>query len=85
MGYGGSMRRSTFVLVGLAAFGLILATFVVRGTTRLVVGERASLLLSFPLGFIALLLVVVLVAVGTLDRLGIRRMTDDLEDGPDEG
>ncbi len=75
------MRRSSFVVLGLAAFGLILATFIVRGTTRLILGDRISLLLAFPLAASSLLLVSVLVIVATADLLGVHRMEDDLTDG----
>lgn len=78
------MQRSTFVLAGLAAFGLILATFVVRGTTRLVLGERISLLLALPLAVASLVLVLVLLSSAVLDQLGVRPMEDDLSDGSNE-
>lgn len=74
------MRRSTFVLVGLGSFGLLFLTFVVRGTTRLVIGDRLSLLLALPFATISILALVVLLVVALLDILRIRRMEDDLVD-----
>ena len=72
------MQRSTFVVAGLATFGCILLTFIVRGTTRLILGERLSLVLALPFATLSLLLVVIVVTVAILDWLGIRRMQDDL-------
>lgn len=72
------MRRSTFVVLGIAAFAMILGTFIVRGTTRLVIGDRLSMLLSLPLGLVSVLLVVALVSLAILDQLGIKRLEDDL-------
>ena len=72
------MHRSTFVLLGLAAFGMILGTFIVRGTTRLVIGDQLSMLLALPLAAVSLLLVLTLVSLAILDRLGIKRLDDDL-------
>lgn len=74
------MRRSTFVSLGLAAFGSILATFVLRGTTRMVIGERASLLLAMPFALLSLGLVIVLLVVALGDVTGIYPMENDLDD-----
>lgn len=57
---------------------MILLTFVIRGTTRLVIGERLSLLLALPTALLSLALLVVLVSVAVLDLTRIRRMEDDL-------
>lgn len=73
------MRRSTFVILGVLAFVAILGTFVVRGTTRLVIGEQASLLLATPLALLSLALVLVLLVIAAGDFFGIV----ELEDGSD--
>ncbi len=73
------MRQSTYVRLGLLAFGLILATFVVRGTTRLVIGDRTSMLLSLPLGLTALALVCLLFALAVLSVTGLRPIEPDGE------
>ena len=78
------MRRSTFVLIGMSTFGLILATFIVRGTTRLVLGDRTSLLLSLPFATVSILFVLVLLFVASIDLLGIQKMEDDLGAAADE-
>ena len=72
------MQRSTFVHLGLLTFGLILTTFVIRGSTRLVIGDRVSLLLALPTAAASLLLLAVLVSVALLDLTRLRRMEDDL-------
>lgn len=74
------MRRSTFVAVGLAAFASILGTFVLRGTTRFLIGERASILLATPLALLSLFLVLVLLVFAIGEITGLYPMTDDLED-----
>lgn len=74
------MHRSTFVTVGLLTFGLILATFIVRGSTRLVIGDRLSLLLALPLAALSLILLAILLVTAALDLTRIKRMDDDLSD-----
>ena len=74
------MRRSRFVTLGLIAFGTILAMFVIRGSTRLVIGDTLSLWLVLPLALISVVLVLVLFVVAILDVTGIAPMTDDLGD-----
>ncbi len=74
------MRRSTFVSLGLAAFGSILATFLVRGTTRMVIGDRTSILLATPVALLSLALVSVLLAAALGDVTGLYRMENDLDD-----
>lgn len=80
--HGGSVevRRSTFVLLGVGTFASILGIFIVRGSTRLLIGDRASLLLVTPLAVLSLLLVVVLVVVALGDLTGFAKMEDDLGD-----
>lgn len=73
------MRRSTFVRLGLAAFLAILGTFVIRGSTRLIIGDRFSLLLATPLALLSLGLVVLLVILAVGDLSGVAPMEDDLE------
>ena len=73
------MKRSTFLSLALVSFGLVLLTFVVRGTTRLVIGDRISLFLTVPIGLLALCLVILLFALAVLDASGIRSLEDDLE------
>ncbi len=73
------MRQSTYVRLGLLAFGLILVTFVVRGTTRLVIGDRTSMLLSLPFGLTALALVCLLFTLALLSVTGLRPIEPDGE------
>ena len=73
------MKRSTFLSLTLVSFGLVLLTFVIRGTTRLVIGDRISLFLTVPIGLLALALVLLLFALAVLDVSGIRSLEDDLE------
>ncbi|ACM58050.1 hypothetical protein [Halorubrum lacusprofundi] len=68
------MNRSRFVGLALAAFGLVFLSFVVRGTTRLVAPYEVAVALSAPILFVAAALLVALVALATLDVIGIRRL-----------
>ena len=73
------MKRSTFLSLALVSFGLVLLTFMIRGTTRLVIGDRISLFLTVPIGLLALGLVLILFVLAVLDVSGIRSLEDDLE------
>ncbi|MHB9288037.1 hypothetical protein ACKVMT_13465 [Halobacteriales archaeon Cl-PHB] len=66
------MHQSRFVTLGLACFGLILGSFLVRGTTRIVVGDRTAVLLAAPLALTALGLLLVLLVVSLLAVTGVR-------------
>jgi len=66
------MNRSRFVALALAAFGLVLASFVVRGTTRLVASYELAVALSAPILFAAAALLAALVVLAALDVTGIR-------------
>lgn len=72
------MRRSTFVTLGLLTLGLILTMFIIRGSTRLIIGDRLSLFLSLPVAVVSLVLLVALVIIAMLDLTRIRRLDDDL-------
>jgi hypothetical protein len=74
------MKQSTFVRLGLLSFGLVLLTFVVRGSTRLFLGDRTAALLSTPVGLLALALVVWLFLAALLAVTGIRPVESDLEE-----
>ena len=75
------MKRSTFLMLAFGSFALVLLTFVIRGTTRLVIGDRISMILSVPVGLAALSLVCLLFVLAVLDVTGVRRMEDDLDRG----
>jgi len=66
------MRRSRFVAFALLAFGLVFASFVVRGTTRLVASYELAIVLSAPILFAAATLLAALAALAALDVAGIR-------------
>lgn len=76
-----SVKQSTFVRLGLLAVGLVVLTFLIRGSTRLVLGDRTALLLSAPIGLTALVLLVSLFLVGLLSAIGIRPVEEDLDEG----
>lgn len=73
------MKRSTFVRLGLGCFALVIVTFIVRGLTRLVLGDRVSAVLSLPFGLLALGLLLALTAIALMDVVGVRRLEDDLD------
>ena len=66
------MKKSRFVGLALVAFGLVFASFVVRGTTRLVASYELAVALSAPILFTAAALLAALVALAALDVTGIR-------------
>lgn len=66
------MDRNRFVRLGLLAFGLILASFLVTGTTRLFLPVRYARLLASPAVFGAAALLAYLFVWGILDVTGIR-------------
>ncbi|MWV63236.1 hypothetical protein GRS48_00075 [Halorubrum sp. JWXQ-INN 858] len=68
------MHRARFVRLALLAFALVAASFVVRGTTRLVAPYDVAVLLSAPLLFAAAALLAGLFVLATLDAVGIRPM-----------
>lgn len=74
------MKQSTFVEYGLLSFGLVLLTFVIRGSTRLVLGDRTAALLSAPVGLSALLVLVVLFVAAVLSVTGIRPLERDIDE-----
>ncbi|MFC6906390.1 hypothetical protein [Halalkalicoccus tibetensis] len=74
------MKQSTFVRWGLGAFGLVFLTFVIRGSTRLFLGDRTAALLSAPVGLGALLVLVVLLVAALLSVTGIRPMERDIDE-----
>lgn len=74
------MKQSTFVEYGLLSFGLVLLTFVIRGSTRLVLGDRTAALLSAPIGLSALLVLVVLFVAAVLSVTGIRPLERDIDE-----
>ncbi|ADJ15387.1 hypothetical protein [Halalkalicoccus jeotgali] len=74
------MKQSTFVRWGLIAFGLVVLTFVIRGSARLLLDERTASILSAPVGVGALLVLCVLSIVAVLSLTGIRPIERDLEE-----
>lgn len=74
------MKQSTFVKWGLLAFGLVLCTFVIRGSTRLFLGDRTAMLLSAPVGLSALAVLVVLFTAALLSVVGLRPMKRDIDE-----
>ncbi|MFC6753866.1 hypothetical protein [Halorubrum tibetense] len=66
------MDRARFVQLALLAFGLVFASFVVRGTTRLLAPYELAVVLSAPLLFTAAALLAALVVLAFLDLVGLR-------------
>jgi hypothetical protein len=74
------MKQSTFVKWGLLSFALVFLTFVIRGSTRLVLGDHVSMILSAPVGLGALSLLVILFTTAVLSILGVRPMERDIDE-----
>ncbi|MDL5360696.1 hypothetical protein [Halalkalicoccus sp. NIPERK01] len=74
------MKQSTFVRWGLLSFGLVLLTFVIRGSTRLFLGDRVAAVLSAPVALSALLVLCALFVAALLSVTGIRPMERDIDE-----
>lgn len=71
------MSRRTATLLGLAAIGLALASFVLLGFGRLLLGYRAALALAAPPGTVAFVLAVALFVGFALAGLGLGPLAED--------
>jgi uncharacterized membrane protein len=65
------LRQRQFLRLALAAFGLVIAGFVVRGFGQLLFDEATSKLLSTPFLFAGFGLAVLTAVLSTLVKLGI--------------
>ncbi|GAB3025730.1 hypothetical protein [Natronobiforma cellulositropha] len=65
------MDQQRFVTLALLAFGLVVASFVLLGTTRIVVGYREAQLVSAPVGVVGFSLLVSLSVRATLAKVGL--------------
>mgnify|MGYP000138554000 FL=1 len=66
------MHRDAFVTRSLVLFGLVAASFVVLGFSRLVLPYRVARLLAAPLLFASAVLAVFLLAQAVLVAVGLR-------------
>ena len=65
------MNQQGFVRLALLAFCLVVLSFVVLGTTRVVVGFRTAQLVAAPVGVTGFALLVYLFARATLAKAGL--------------
>ena len=65
------MQRSTVVILGIGTFALALSSFLVLGTTRLVLGPERAMILAAPLGILAVVLAMGLFVRLTLAAIGL--------------
>lgn len=72
------MDRSTFITLSLLTFGMILVTFIIRGSTRLVIGDRLSVWLAFPTTFLSILLLISVLLIAIGEFTGFIPLEDDL-------
>ncbi len=66
------MKQTTFLNLSVLAFGLVIASFLIRGLSRFVVASETASLLSAPTMFLAAGLVVFLTVRSVLAVSGIR-------------
>lgn len=71
------MHRDTFGRLAVAAFGLVLVSFVVLGLTRGFVGYRTARLLAAPTALAAAVLVAYLFVTSVLAVAGLRPLDDE--------
>lgn len=65
------MKQRTFTLVGLAAFALVVTSFLILGFGRVLLSYQTARYLSAPTMFLAFALVVGLFGYGVLASVGI--------------
>lgn len=70
------MRYATMGKLGVLVFVLVLASFLVRGFGRLVVGADVAIRLATPIALVAVALVVFLVTFWVLAQLGITTLEE---------
>lgn len=70
------MRRATFGKLAVLAFGLILASFVVLGISRIVLPYRLARILAAPTMLASTVLVAVLFVQSVLAVTGIRELEE---------
>jgi len=70
------MHRDTFGKLALLAFGLILASFVLMGFSRIVVPFRVARLLAAPTITVGALLVAYLFVESVLVSVGVRELEE---------
>lgn len=70
------MKRDTFVTLSLAAFGLVLVSFVLMGLSRLVVPYRLARVIATPTMLAAAALVAVLFVRSLLAVTGVRPLEE---------
>ena len=74
---GDRMHRNRFVFLALVAFGLILVSFVILGTSRIVLAYRTARLLAAPTTFAAFALVCYLFCRAVLSVLGVSLIEEE--------
>lgn len=70
------MDRHGFVRLALLALSLAVASFVVLGTSRLVVSYRSAQLIAAPIGLLAFSLLIYLFVRATLAAAGVWTITE---------
>jgi uncharacterized membrane protein YcjF (UPF0283 family) len=70
------MKYATLGKLGLAVFGLIFVSFLVRGFGQFVVGQGTALRLAAPIAFLAAVLAAGVVAFWLLARLGVTTLDE---------
>lgn len=65
------VNQQRFVSLSAVALGLVVASFVLLGVTRLVVGVRTAQVLASPVGFAGFALLAYLFVRATLAKVGL--------------
>jgi len=73
------VKQSTLTLLGLAVFGLVLLSFLIRAFGQFLLGVRTATLVAGPVAVAAAALLVVVLGVWSLSKLGILTIERDLE------
>jgi hypothetical protein len=73
------VKQSTLTLLGLAVFGLVFLSFLIRAFGQFLVGMGTATLVAGPVAVAAAALLVVVLGGWTLSKLGIVTIEPDLE------
>ncbi|WP_276253654.1 hypothetical protein [Halomontanus rarus] len=71
------MNQQGFVRLAIVAVGIVLASFVVLGLSRLVVGYRTAQVIAAPIGLLGFGLLCYLFVRATLSAAGIWKIEDE--------
>jgi membrane protein implicated in regulation of membrane protease activity len=74
-----ALKESTMGKLGLWVFGLLLLSFLIRGPSQFLVGQKTAKLLAGPPSILALCILVFLIGYWVLAKVGVTTIERDLD------